>query len=167
VQGVGLGLQVGQAFAHGIQLRTADQRAHAHRLVARVAHGGFGQARANGLGGSVVQRFGHKHAADGGALLARLHRHFAHHFLGQQAQRRGLSAASPGSSKAELTLSASMLTRTERCTTAGCERMTAAVSAEPVNDTTSNGCSWSSKPAELPQMTDRRPAAKHQRRPRP
>ena len=68
------------------------------------------------------------------------------------------SAVAPGSSRAELTLSASMFTRTERCTTAGCERMTAAVSAEPVNDTTSNGCSWSINPAELPQMTFSAPA---------
>jgi hypothetical protein len=65
--------------------------------------------------------------------------------------------ASPGSSSAELTLSASMLTRTERCTTAACERISAAVSAEPVNETTSKGCSWSSSPAELPQMTDSAP----------
>jgi hypothetical protein len=68
-----------------------------------------------------------------------------------------LPAASPGSSRAELMLSASMLTRTERCATARWLRITAAVSAEPVNDTTSKGCSWSIRPAELPQITDSAP----------
>jgi len=38
--------------------------------------------------------------------------------------------------------------------------MMAAVSAEPVNDTTSNGSSWSINPAELPQMTEMEPAGK-------
>ncbi|MNT01168.1 hypothetical protein D3C72_1356220 [compost metagenome] len=51
-----------------------------------------------------------------------------------------------------------MFTRTERAATAGCERMMAAVSAEPVNETTSKGWSWSIRPAELPQMTDSAPA---------
>ena len=51
-----------------------------------------------------------------------------------------------------------MFTRTERCVTAGCERITAAVSAEPVNETTSNGCSWSIRPPAEPQITDSAPA---------
>ena len=71
-----------------------------------------------------------------------------------------LPAASPGKSNAEFRLSASMFTRTECCVTAGCERITAAVSADPVNDRTSKDFSWSSRPAELPQMTDRAPAGR-------
>ncbi len=50
-----------------------------------------------------------------------------------------------------------MLARTERFATAACDRMTAAVSAEPVNDTTSNGSSASIRPAELPHTTDSAP----------
>jgi hypothetical protein len=42
MQGVGLLLQ-GARPAHAVELRAADQRAHAHRFVARVAHGGLGQ----------------------------------------------------------------------------------------------------------------------------
>ena len=71
-----------------------------------------------------------------------------------------LPTASPGINSAELTLSASMFTRTDFFVTAGWERITAAVSAEPVNDTTSKGSSWSIKPAELPQMTEIAPAGK-------
>jgi hypothetical protein len=63
-----------------------------------------------------------------------------------------------GSRSAELRLSASMLTRTERCATAACDRISAPVSAEPVKDTTSKGCSWSISPFELPQITDSAPA---------
>ncbi len=51
-----------------------------------------------------------------------------------------------------------MFTRTERSATAGCERISAAVSAEPVKETTSKGCSASIRPAELPQTTDSAPA---------
>ncbi|MCY1528442.1 hypothetical protein D9M68_635470 [compost metagenome] len=72
--------------------------------------------------------------------------------------KASLPGAAPGSSRALLRLSASMFTRTERSATAGCERMRAAVSAEPVNETTSKGCNWSIRPAELPQMTDSAPA---------
>ena len=68
-----------------------------------------------------------------------------------------LPGAVPGSRTAAFRLSASMLTRTERPATAGCDRMIAAVSAEPVNDTTSNGCSASISPAELPQTMDSAP----------
>ena len=71
-----------------------------------------------------------------------------------------LPTASLGKSNAELTLSASMFTRTDFLVTAGCERMMAAVSAEPVNDTTSKGSSWSIRPAELPQITEMAPAGK-------
>ena len=70
------------------------------------------------------------------------------------------SGAASGSSSAELTLSASMLTRTERWATAGCDRIRAAVSAEPVKDSTSNGSSASSSPAELPHTTDSAPLGK-------
>ena len=71
--------------------------------------------------------------------------------------KASLPGASPGSSQALLRLSASMFTRTERCATAGCERITAAVSAEPVKLSTSKGCSASSRPAELPHTTDSAP----------
>ncbi len=72
--------------------------------------------------------------------------------------KASLPGAASGSSRAELRLSASMFTRTERCATAGCERITAPVSAEPVKETTSKPCSWSISPAELPQITDSAPA---------
>ena len=73
---------------------------------------------------------------------------------GRTRRRRRLrrAAAAP-----QLTLSASMFARTERFATAGCERITAAVSAEPVNETTSNGSSASSSPAEPPQTTESAP----------
>jgi hypothetical protein len=72
--------------------------------------------------------------------------------------KASLPGPASGSSRAELRLSASMLTRAERWATAGCERITAPVSAEPVKDTTSKGWSWSISPFELPQITDRAPA---------
>ena len=71
-----------------------------------------------------------------------------------------LPNASLGKRRAELTLSASMFTRTDIFVTAGWERMMAAVSAEPVNETTSKGSSWSISPAELPQITEMAPAGK-------
>ena len=71
--------------------------------------------------------------------------------------KASLPGASPGSNRALLRLSASMLARTERWATAAWARITPAVSAEPVNDTTSNGWSWSISPAELPAMTDSAP----------
>ena len=67
------------------------------------------------------------------------------------------SAVASGSNNAEFKLSASMLTRTERSATARCERILTAVSAEPVNESTSNGCKASSKPLELPQIIDKAP----------
>ena len=72
--------------------------------------------------------------------------------------KASLPGATPSSSSALLTLSASMLTRTERCVTAACERISAAVSAEPVKETTSKGSSASIRPAELPHTTDNAPA---------
>ena len=72
--------------------------------------------------------------------------------------KASLPGAASGSRTALLRLSASMLARTERWATAGCARMMPAVSAEPVNETTSKGCSWSMSPAELPAMTDKAPA---------
>lgn len=78
------GFQLGQTGLHGMQLGAADQGTHAHRRVARVADGGFGQAGTDGLGSGFVQRLGHEHAADGGAFLARFHGHFAGHFFHQQ-----------------------------------------------------------------------------------
>jgi hypothetical protein len=51
-----------------------------------------------------------------------------------------------------------MLTRTECCATAACERTSAPVAAEPVNDTRSSGCSASSSPCALPHTTDKAPA---------
>jgi hypothetical protein len=49
--------------------------------------------------------------------------------------------AAPGSSSALFRLSASMLTRTERSATAEWRRISAAVSALPVKDSTSKACS--------------------------
>ena len=60
----------------------------------------------------------------------------------------------------ELRLSASMLTRTESRATAAWLRMAAAVSAEPVKDSTSKGVSASSKPVELPHTMDNAPGGR-------
>ena len=54
-------------------------------------------------------------------------------------------------------LSASILARTESRAIAVCDRIVVAVSAEPVNDRTSNGVSASNKPVELPQTIDSAP----------
>ena len=89
VQHLGLGLQQGQPLPHRLQLRAADQRAHAHGVMARVAHRGFGQTgaeRSGDLGGLLL---GHQHASDGGAFLPGFHGHLARHFLDQQVQRLG------------------------------------------------------------------------------
>ena len=72
--------------------------------------------------------------------------------------KAGEPAASPGISSAEFRLSASTFARTERDATAGWPRTAAAVSAEPVKDTTSKGSSASSSPAEEPHTTDSAPA---------
>jgi len=87
VQHFGLRLQVIQTLQHGIALLAVDQSTHAHGFVARVAHAGFGQARADGLCGCGVHGFGHEDTANGGAFLAGLHRHLARHFLDQQVKR--------------------------------------------------------------------------------
>ena len=83
-QDLGLGLQIRQPFTHAVQLGAVNQCAHAHAVIARIAHGGFGQARSNSGSGSVVTGLGHKDAANGGALLARLDGHLARHFFHQQ-----------------------------------------------------------------------------------
>ena len=72
--------------------------------------------------------------------------------------KAALPGVAPGISRAELTLSASMLTRTERSARAGWRRSSAAVSAEPVKLSPSKGCSASSSPAELPHTTLSAPA---------
>ncbi|MNS65444.1 hypothetical protein D3C72_986120 [compost metagenome] len=103
VQHRGLRLQRGQAFAHRSQLRTAHERAHAHALVARVAHADASQFGANGLGCSVVHLGRHQDAADRRALLARLHRHLAHDFAHQQVEglaARGLARQQHGAVEA-------------------------------------------------------------------
>ena len=64
--------------------------------------------------------------------------------------KAGLPGVASGSSSALFRLSASMFTRTECRATAAWPRISAAVSAEPVKDSTSKGCSASSRPAELP-----------------
>ena len=84
IQRAGLGEQLAQALLHGVVLRTADERAHAHGFIARVAHGGFSQLRANGLGYAVIQSLGHQHAAYGRAFLAGFDGHLAGHFARQQ-----------------------------------------------------------------------------------
>ena len=78
--------QRGHALGHVGLLRLAGQRAHAHVLQARIAHGGLGQAllEFGGDGVDLVSR--HQRAADGGAFLARLLRHLARHFLDEQVE---------------------------------------------------------------------------------
>ena len=71
--------------------------------------------------------------------------------------KASLPSVADGSSRALLRLSASMLQRTESATTAGWLRMMRAVAAEPVKLTTSNGLSWSIRPADEPHTTDSAP----------
>ena len=85
-QHLGFGLERRQARLHRVELGAADQRSHANVGVARVAHGDLGQTCADGLRRRVVECAGHEHAPDGGAFLAALDSHLAHHFLHQQVE---------------------------------------------------------------------------------
>lgn len=74
--------------------------------------------------------------------------------------KAGVPGVASGSSSALFRLSASMLARTAWRASAGWLRMTAAVSAEPVNESTSKGAKASSRPLELPQTMDSAPAGR-------
>ena len=74
------------ALGHVGLLRVRGQRAHAHALDGRVTHDDLGQARLELLGHGVQVLARHDGAADGGALLAGLHRHFAGHFLDEEVE---------------------------------------------------------------------------------
>ena len=76
--------QQGHPLGHVGQLGVAGQRAHAHTLYRRVAHHHLGQPGAQCGGHGVQLATRHDGAADGGALLAGLHRHLARHLLDEQ-----------------------------------------------------------------------------------
>ena len=118
VQQFGLCCGGRKAFPDRRELRAVYERAHPHRVVARVADGGLREPRGDRFGRRLVQRLRHEDAPD--------RVHFWPDFCVisratsfDQRSKASLPAASPGSSRAPLRLSASMFTRTERCATAG------------------------------------------------
>ena len=76
--------QGGHPFRHVVLLFLRCQRAHAHAFDGRIAHHHLGQALAQVRADGIHQVLGHDDAANRRALLARLARHFAHHFLDEQ-----------------------------------------------------------------------------------
>ena len=67
---------LGDLVAHILALAHADERAHARRLIARIADRGFLQACNQRRLRRIEQRRRHERAANGGAFLTGLRRHF-------------------------------------------------------------------------------------------
>ena len=128
VAGDDLGLpgELADALADFLALVEAGEGAHAGRLVGRVAEGGLREAVAEGGDEGVGEGARGDDAADGGALLARLHRHLAGDLACTKRSNSGVPGPASGPRIAALRLSASMVKRVEFSTIAGCELQLAA-----------------------------------------
>ena len=118
------------------RLRVRGQRAHLHASSAGRPPPPWPGARGDALGHGVEVLARHDGAADGGALLAGLHRHLAHHLLDEEVELPS-SGDTSGPRMAQFSESASALNGDAWRTRFGSHAQLAAVSAEPVKVTTS------------------------------
>ena len=100
-----------------------------------------------------MKRARRDNAADGGALLACLHRHLARDLLDEQVELRRAGAGIGTKDRGVEAVSLHGEADAEFSTIAGCERSLRPVQAEPVKVTTSWPVTWSSRSPTEPAMS--------------